>query len=126
MDIKIKEAYKLAKNQYAKYGIDTDDILNKLKDIPISIHCWQGDDVKGFENISNNTSGGGILATGNYHGEARNINELKSDIEKAFSLIPGKKKLNLHAIYGDFEGRIVDRNEISYKHFISWIKWAKR
>jgi len=100
MNLKIKRAYELARKQYKKYGIDTDDVLNKLKDIPISIQCWQGDDVEGFETTNDILSGSGILSTGKYHGKAKNINELRSDIEKAFSLIPGRKRLNLHAIYG--------------------------
>lgn len=126
MSKKIKEVYELAKKQYAKYGIDTDTVLDKIKDIPFSIHCWQGDDVKGFEITDDVLSGGGILATGNYHGKAKNINELRTDIEKAFSLIPGKKRLNIHAIYGDFKNRAVNRNEISPEYFTSWIIWAKK
>ena len=126
MNAKIKEAYELARKQYTKYGIDTDDVLNKLKDIPISIQCWQGDDVGGFEATNDILSGGGILSTGKYHGKAKNINELRSDIEKAFSLIPGRKRLNLHAIYGDFKGKAVNRNEILSEHFSSWIEWAKK
>ncbi len=124
--MKTKEKYRLAKEQYAKYGIDTDAVLEKLKDIPISINCWQGDDVRGFETKNNKLSDGGILATGNYRGKAKNIYELRSDIEKAFSLIPGKKRLNIHAIYGDFKGKAVSRDEISPEHFKSWITWAKK
>lgn len=126
MNTKIKEAYELARKQYTKYGMDTDDVLNKLKDIPISINCWQGDDVGGFEAANDILSGGGILSTGNYPGKAKNINELRSDIEKAFSLIPGRKRLNLHAIYGDFKRKVVNRNEILPEHFSSWIDWAKK
>lgn len=125
MDKRVKEAYELAKKHYEKYGIDTDVILNKLKDIPISIQCWQGDDVTGFE-VTDVTLSGGIVSTGNYPGKARNINELKSDVEKAFSLIPGKKKLNLHAIYGDFGGKVVNRDEVLPEHFSSWVAWAKK
>ena len=126
MNTKIKEAYELARKQYTKYGIDTDYVLSKLKDIPISIHCWQGDDVGGFEGTRDILSGGGILSTGNYPGKAKNINELRSDIEKTFSLVPGRKRLNLHAIYGDFKGKAVNRNEILPEHFSSWIDWAKK
>ena len=126
MNTKIKEAYELARKKYTKYGIDTDDVLNKLKDIPISIHCWQGDDTGGFERADPTISGGGILSTGSYLGKAKNINELRSDIEKVFSLIPGKKKLNLHAIYGDFKEKYIDRDRISLEHFSSWIDWAKK
>ena len=126
MNTKIKEACELARKQYAKYGIDTDDVLNKLKDIPVSINCWQGDDVGGFEGTRDILSGGGILSTGNYPGKAKNVNELRSDIEKTFSLVPGRKRLNLHAIYGDFKGKVVNRNEILPEHFSSWIDWAKK
>jgi len=127
MNTKIKEAYELARKQYTKYGMDTDYVLSKLKDIPISIHCWQGDDVGGFESHGAILSGGsGILSTGNYPGKAKNINELRSDIEKTFSLVPGRKRLNLHAIYGDFKGKAVNRNEILPEHFSSWIDWAKK
>jgi len=125
MNIKVKQAYNLAKEQYAKYGIGTDKVLDRLINIPISIHCWQGDDVGGFESPDAELSGGGILSTGRHPGKARNISELRSDIEKAFSLIPGKKKLNLHATYGDFKGKAVDRDKILPEHFFSWIKWAK-
>ena len=126
MNTKIKEAYELARKQYTKYGMDTDDVLNKLKDIPVSINCWQGDDVGGFEGTRDILSGGGILSTGNYPGKAKNINELRSDIEKTFSLVPGRKRLNLHAIYGDFKGKVINRNEILPEHFSSWIDWAKK
>ena len=126
MNTKIKEAYELARKQYTKYGIDTDDVLNKLKDIPVSINCWQGDDVGGFEGTRDILSGGGILSTGNYPGKAKNINELRSDIEKTFSLVPGRKRLNLHAIYGDFKGKAINRNEILPEHFSSWVDWAKK
>ena len=121
----IKKYYDLSKEQYAKYGVDTDKVLDKLINIPISIHCWQGDDVGGFESPDAELSGGGILSTGRHPGKARNISELRSDIEKAFSLIPGKKKLNLHATYGDFKGKAVDRDKILPEHFFSWIEWAK-
>ncbi|MBC8386622.1 MAG: L-rhamnose isomerase [Actinobacteria bacterium] len=126
MNTKVKEAYELARKQYTKYGMDTDDVLNKLKDIPVSINCWQGDDVGGFEGTRDILSGGGILSTGNYPGKAKNINELRSDIEKTFSLVPGRKRLNLHAIYGDFKGKVINRNEILPEHFSSWIDWAKK
>jgi len=127
MDKKVKEAYELAKKHYKKYGIDTDVVLRKLKDIPISIHCWQGDDVGGFEGRGDTISeGSGILSTGNYPGKAKNIDELRSDVEKAFSLMPGRKKLNLHAIYGDFKGKAVDRDEVLPEHFSSWVAWAKK
>lgn len=126
MNVKVKEAYELAKKQYANYGVDVANVLNKLKDIPISIQCWQGDDVGGFETKDNALSDAGIISTGSYAGKARNILELRSDIKRVFSLIPGKKKLSLHAIYGDFNGKVVNRNEISLEHFPSWIDWAKK
>lgn len=126
MNKKIEDAYKLAKNEYARYGVDTDAVLNILKGIPISIHCWQGDDVRGFEKVNETLSGSGLVSTGNYPGRARDINELREDIEKAFSLIPGSKRLNLHAIYGDFKGKLINRDEILPEHFSSWIDWAKK
>ncbi len=115
--------YKFAKEYYATIGVDTDAALKKLAAIPISLHCWQGDDVSGFEPDAGGASGG-ILSTGNYPGRARNPEELRSDIDKAFSLIPGMKRLNLHAIYLDTK-QAVERNRITPEHFQSWIDWAK-
>ena len=126
MNDNINKAYELAKKSYKEFGINTDTVLGKLKDIPISVHCWQGDDCGGFEKPDAALSGGGILSTGNKTGKAKNIAELKKDIEKAFSLIPGKKKLNIHAMYGDFKGRLIDRNKILPKYFKGWVKWAKK
>jgi L-rhamnose isomerase len=123
--MKAKEAYKIAREQYAKYGINTDGVINKLKNISVSIHCWQGDDCGGFEKEESSLSGGGILSTGNYPGKARSLTELRNDIEKAFSLIPGRKRLGIHAMYGDFPSKNIDRNQIGKEHFISWIEWAK-
>lgn len=120
----VKERYELAKEQYAKIGIDTDKVIAELKEIPVSIHCWQGDDVRGFENPDGDLTGG-IQTTGNYPGRARNITELRADIEKVFSLVPGTKRLNLHAIYLDNLGEKVERNKIEPKHFASWVEWAK-
>ena len=125
MDYLIEDAYKIAKAQYEEYGVDVENVLETLKSIPISIHCWQGDDVGGFENPNSKLTGGGIQATGNYPGKARNINELKQDLEKVLSLIPGNHRVNLHAIYGDFNNKIVERNEIEPSHFQTWINWAK-
>ncbi len=121
----IEQAYELAKQRYAELGVNTDDVMKLLKKIPISLHCWQGDDVGGFETAGAELSGGGIQATGNYPGKARTIDELRSDIEKALSMIPGKHRLNLHACYLDNGGKFVDRNEITIEHFQSWIDWAK-
>lgn len=119
----IEQAYKIAKERYAEIGIDTDAALEKLQNIPLSLHCWQADDVTGFE--SNGALTGGIQATGNYPGKARNIDEERADVLKAASLIPGKHRLNLHATYGDFQGKFVDRDQIEPKYFQSWMEWAK-
>ena len=119
-----KKAYEIAKEIYAGIGVDTDKVIEKVASIPVSIQCWQGDDVRGFENPNGDLTGG-IQTTGNYPGRARNIAELRSDVEKAFSLIPGTKRLNLHAIYLDNLGETVARNKIQPKHFDSWIEFAK-
>ena len=113
--------YELAKTQYAAIGIDTESALKTLDAIPVSMHCWQGDDVRGFEGGGDLT--GGIQSTGNHPGAATNANELRSMIEQALSLIPGKTRLNLHAIYGDVDG--VERDSIEPKHFKTWVDWAK-
>ena len=117
--------YEATKNRYKEFGVDTDLILKRLKEVPLSIHCWQGDDVSGFEVEGSVLGNGGILSTGSYPGKARNIDELKDDIETAFSLIPGTKKLNLHSIYGDFKNVFIQRDKIEKKHFDYWIDWAK-
>jgi L-rhamnose isomerase len=114
--------YSLAKEQYKKYGVDTEKALETLKTVPISFHCWQGDDVVGFD--SKESLSGGIQTTGNYMGRATNFDELKSDIEKAFSLIPGKKKINVHACYVTTDEK-VERNQIEPKHYEGWVKFAK-
>jgi L-rhamnose isomerase len=124
-EAQIQQAYDLAKQQYAAFGVDTDAALKKLAAIPISLHCWQGDDVGGFETAGAELSGGGIQATGNYPGKARTIDELRGDFAKALSLIPGKHRMNLHACYLDHGGKKVERNEIEPAHFQSWIDWAK-
>ena len=116
--------YASAKEQYATIGVDTDTALEQLAKIPISVHCWQGDDVAGFEGDSAIT-GGGIMATGNYPGRARTIDELRSDLEMVYSLVPGKHRLNLHASYLDHGGKKIDRTEIEESHFQSWVDWAK-
>jgi len=120
----IEQAYKLARDQYAEIGVDTENVLEKMDKVNISLHCWQADDVGGFETPGAELGGGGIQVTGNYPGKARNIPELKQDIEKVMALLPGRQRLNLHAIYGDFGHERVDRNEIEKKHFQSWIDWA--
>ncbi|MDB6027604.1 MAG: rhaA, partial [Verrucomicrobiales bacterium] len=118
------QRFTLAKERYAELGVDVDAALKRLSTIPISLHCWQGDDVGGFEN-SGAELGGGIAVTGNYPGKARTPQELRADLDKALSLIPGKHRLNLHAFYGEFGGKKVDRNEIGLEHFKNWISWAK-
>lgn len=120
----VKEAYKIAQKQYAAIGVDTEAAIVKMKDVNISLHCWQADDVVGFESSSEELSGG-IQTTGNYPGKASTIEEMHADLEKVLSLLPGKQRLNLHAIYGDFKGEQVDRDEIEIKHFQRWIDWCK-
>lgn len=120
------QAYELAQKAYAKIGIDTEAVINRLASIAVSIHCWQGDDVGGFERPGATLGGGGIQVTGNYPGKARTIEELRQDLEKVFSLVPGPHRLNLHASYGEFGGELIDRNEIEVKHFAGWVQWAKK
>lgn len=124
-DKRIEQAYAMAKEQYAAMGVDTEAAMKKLAAVPISMHCWQGDDVGGFETAGAELSGGGIQATGNYPGKARTIEQLQSDVDKAMSLIPGTHRLNLHSCYLDNGGAFVDRNEMEPKHFQSWIDWGK-
>ncbi len=119
----IEKAYEIAKQHYAELGVDTDKSIERLSKTAISLHCWQGDDVGGFE-TSEGLSGGGLVATGAYPGKARTADELRGDIEKALSLIPGKHRLNLHAMYAETAGK-VDRNELTPEHFTTWIDWAK-
>ncbi|SFQ61648.1 L-rhamnose isomerase [Streptococcus equinus] len=119
----ITKAYEAAKARYAAVGVDTDAVLEKLQNVKISMHCWQGDDVKGFL-TQNGELTGGIMSTGNYPGAAHTPDELRADLEKAYSLIPGKHKLNLHAIYLDTD-ETVDLDEIEPKHYEKWVNWAK-
>ena len=118
----IRKAYELAVERYADIGIDVEKVMEQLQGVQLSLHCWQADDVTGFESTGELT--GGIQATGNYPGKARNIDELRADVLKAASLIPGKHRLNLHEIYGDFGGKFVDRDQVEPAHFESWIQWA--
>ena len=118
----IRQAYALAVERYAAIGIDVEKVMQQLQGVQLSLHCWQADDVTGFESAGELT--GGIQATGNYPGKARNIDELRADVLKAASLIPGKHRLNLHEIYGDFGGKFVDRDEVEPAHFESWMQWA--
>jgi len=116
--------YQAARERYAELGVDTEAALERLARIPISLHCWQGDDVGGFEGDGGEL-GGGLAVTGNHPGKARNPDELRRDLEKVYSLLPGRHRLNLHAIYGEFGGRRVDRDAIGPEHFQGWIDWAK-
>jgi L-rhamnose isomerase len=118
-------SYCEAVQRYAEYGVNVETALSFLATIPVSIHCWQGDDVGGFESTGT-ALGGGLAVTGNYPGRARNADELRADFEKAFSLIPGRHRANLHAIYGETGGQKVERDAIEPKHFQNWIDWAKR
>lgn len=119
----IEQAYEIAKQRYAELGIDTEKVLNTLQNVQLSLHCWQTDDVSGFESTGNLT--GGIQATGNYPGKARNVDEVRADLLKVCSLLGGNHRINLHEIYGEFNGEKVDRNEVEVKHFQGWIDWAK-
>ena len=121
----VEQAYTHAQECYARLGVDTEAALKKLREVSLSLHCWQGDDVAGFEAPEASLSGGGIMVTGNYPGRARTIAELRADLEFAYSLIPGKRRLNLHAIYGEFGGERVDRDEIEVAHYQGWIEWAR-
>ncbi|MFN2255107.1 MAG: L-rhamnose isomerase [Candidatus Promineifilaceae bacterium] len=122
-DAAIESAYTAARERYAAFGVDTEKALARLADIAISLHCWQGDDVLGFEDPDRGLSGG-IMATGNYPGRARTAAELRRDLDKAYSLIPGRHRLNLHAIYLETDSK-VPRNEIQPQHFANWVAWAR-
>lgn len=121
----LEEKYQAAKKQYEKWGVNVDEVLKKLPNVPISVHCWQGDDITGFETIQNELSGG-IDVTGDYPGKATTPEQLRSDLEQALSLIPGKHRINLHAIYGETNGEFVDRDELKPEHFENWVNWAKQ
>lgn len=120
----LNQAYSIARQRYADLGIDTEAVLRQMQEFHLSLHCWQADDVKGFE-VQAGALSGGIQSTGDFPGAARNIDELRSDILKAMSLIPGSHRLNLHEIYGDFQGKAVDRDQVTVQYFQSWIDWAK-
>jgi L-rhamnose isomerase len=123
-DKQVQDAYALAQERYAGIGVDTEAAMEALAGISLSLHCWQGDDVGGFESPDTELSGG-IAATGNYPGKARTADELRSDLDVAYSLIPGTHRLNLHAIYAETGGRPVERNELQPEHFGRWVEWAK-
>jgi L-rhamnose isomerase len=121
----IERAYVLARERFASQGVNTDNVLKRLARVSISLHCWQGDDVGGFENLGREL-GGGLAVTGNYPGKARTPDELRADFEKAISLIPGRHRFNLHASYAEMTGRKVDRDQLQPEHFKNWIAWAKK
>ncbi|MCA9869738.1 MAG: L-rhamnose isomerase [Anaerolineae bacterium] len=120
----IQAAYELARERYAALGVDTEKALSALSQIAISLHCWQGDDVGGFESSAGEL-GGGLATTGNYPGKARTADELRSDLDVAYSLIPGNHRLNLHAIYAETGGRSVERTDLQPEHFAAWVDWAR-
>ncbi len=120
----LRDAYALAKERYASLGVDTDEALSTLEGISLSLHCWQGDDVAGFED-PDAALGGGIAATGNYPGKARTPEELRRDLDQAYRLLPGTHRLNLHAIYAETGGQPVERNELRPEHFAGWVEWAR-
>jgi L-rhamnose isomerase len=122
-DAQIEAAYEIAKERYGLLGVNTDAALERLASVSLSLHCWQGDDVTGLEN-SGEALSGGIAATGNYPGKARNGDELRRDLDAAYALIPGKHRLNLHAMYAEFNGEKVDRNQLRPEHFTAWRDWA--
>lgn len=121
----IADGYEVAKRQYRDRGIDVEAAIAKLGEVPLSIHCWQGDDVGGFERPDSTLSGGGIQVTGNYPGKARTVDELREDLSMMYGLVPGKHRLNLHASYGEFGGKLVDRDRIEPAHFEGWMRWAR-
>jgi len=122
----IKKSYQLAREQYAELGVDTEKVISEMEKVVISLHCWQTDDVGGFEREGAELGGGGIQATGYFPGKAKTIKQMRDDLDKVMSLLPGKQRLNLHAIYGEFDGKKVERDEIEIKHFQGWINWAKK
>src|SRR5688572_10070072 len=123
-DYDTEPAFRLARERYAALGVDADRAMDRLARVPISLHCWQGDDVGGFES-SGTELGGGLAVTGNYPGRARTPDELRADIEKALSLIPGRHRLNLHASYAETGSARVERDALDVRYFENWIDWAK-
>lgn len=121
----VEQMYEFAKEKYEKWNINIEEVLSLLQTIPISIHCWQGDDITGFE-VNKNDLSGGIDVTGNYPGKAQTPEELRADLEKALSLIPGNHRVNLHAIYAETNGEVVERHLLEPKHFENWVNWAKK
>src|SRR3954454_6954347 len=123
-DTAIEQAYALARDCYDALGVDAAAAIERLRTIPVSLHCWQGDDVGGFENPGG-APGGGLAVTGNYPGKARTPDELRADVDQALVLIPGRHRFNLHASYGEFGGHKVDRNTYTIAQFQGWTDWAK-
>ena len=121
----IEKSYHIAKEHYAELGVDTDRVMKQMDNVNISLHCWQADDVGGFEKAGAVLSGGGIQATGNFPGKPKTLEQMRADLDKVMSLLPGKQRINLHAIYGEFGGKLVDRDKIELKHYQGWIDWAK-
>jgi len=121
---RVEEAFVRASERYAELGVDTEAAVAAADAVPLSIHCWQGDDVGGFERSGSSLDGGGIQVTGDHPGKARCVDELRADLEEAVGLVPGAKRVNLHAIYGEFGGRKVDRDAVELSHFAGWIDWA--
>jgi len=124
-DKTVREAYERAREAYAALGVDAEAAVERALAVPVSVHCWQADDVRGFE-APQEAPGGGLLATGNYPGRARNADELRGDLEEVLSLVPGVHRVNVHAIYAETGGRKVDRDALEPKHFAGWIAWAKK
>lgn len=122
----IKKSYDLANKQYAALGVDTDLVIKEMEKVNISLHCWQTDDVGGYEKAGAELGGGGIQVTGNFPGKAKTIEQMRADLDKVMSLLPGKQRLNLHAIYGEFGVKLVERDKIEVKHYQGWINWAKK
>ncbi len=122
---RVSDAYGLAKEQFAELDVDVEAAIESLSGIAVSIHCWQGDDVRGFEDQEAGLSGGGIQPTGNHPGRARTVDELRGDLDLALGLIPGRHRLNLHASYLETGGRRIDRNEIGIEHYQGWVEWAQ-
>ena len=123
--VNVEQAYAIAKERYAEMGVDVEGAMARLKGMPISLQCWQGDDVGGFERAMAGAPGGGLAATGNYPGKARNVEELRRDLEQALRMVPGRQRVNLHACYLENGGKFVDRDEVGVEHFQGWIDWAK-
>ena len=125
-DAQIESAYAQARERYAQLGVDTENAIAVALDTPISLHCWQADDVGGLETLPGVTDGGGIMATGNYPGKATTGDEMRGDLEQVLALLPGTQRLNLHACYAETGGAAVDRDQYAPEHFRGWIDWAKQ